>query len=479
MQMYGDGGLYDKPEWLIRPAFPVEAEFLKDAPPLPGTEHIYHKGYGDYTGPLDTGNTLGEKDKFVSQLAAALMASASIDSPYKQKTAYGTGPIDNIAVPLQASELTLGLYPTTKPNFSGAEQDERQKRERKAEAIRKAQAAIEADRTEMQDGIETRGWVRNAPLISGILADESEMQRRSEFPFYHTAGLGDISEADALRDFETRLIEVEAILNSKKAKHDLHLLNSDTIAKRIAATGMLRDSLSFIGTPELQEAWGGLAAYWLQKIQSGKNLYIAIGGDESSCYVYQNIVDELAKHDPKGKYAKKVHPFDPANTYRLDNHTRKFMEEQCIIVVDDWDITGGQARSTVDHLKGFKKDNMEINFVCATSKALVEGVRGVLVKGYFKRDSPDDHYGSPSIAGAHCVPDFGFIDLLYGIYAEVKKIAGYENYPPPVLTRVAKLYKSTEKQNILRHAVERRQVLLDQMARYATTFAGVINKLPA
>jgi hypothetical protein len=328
---------------------------------------------------------------------------------------------------------------------------------------------IENDHTVEPEGLEDRGWVRDAPIVKDIITEAQKGSTRYNHRMYsdrrltncgtegwdnknaeeEPAYLVDHTEIDALYDLVDKMFHLEKVLGEEIA---LGSAKTSSFRASVAKASSIRNELCFIGTEDLLEACTGIAEHWIKKLQdSKKDLFIGLKYDESSIYIYNLVMDKLQALIPdssRSALSRRIHPISTSLAANPSSRLRAKVQEGQVICIDDWSISGAQMQDAVNDLQdvyGLKPSDIEINLVCSMSKHIATGIAGAPVRSYFKRSTPPDTHSHATVTGAHCDTDYGFRSMIEACLQSLHTCPGYERIPFPALSSVARTYRYTDR----------------------------------
>jgi len=284
--------------------------------------------------------------------------------------------------------------------------------------------------------------------------------------------LEDYSEADALYDLNHKMLQVEKVLETcRESGVKISGFTANSVERAIQGARDIRKDLTFIGNTELDEACAGLAEHWMHKLRAGKELYLMVDTCESSIFICNKVLDVVQGLDAESEYEDKINVVHSDNVYDVD---RKRIKENGLIIVDDWLISGDQMIDMANWLTKYcflklSRSDLEYNLVCAPGTALDQGLKGVPVKAYFRREVPPDYAANSestvSVTGSHCNTDYGFGCFVDNAFNALRSVDGYENYPFPILYQMARPYRIHDTVNALRLERKSFSPLNDSAAR--------------
>lgn len=290
---------------------------------------------------------------------------------------------------------------------------------------------------EVVSRLESQGFVRRAPRFAEVRKDGSRANifrydGQSSFDTREDRGraLRQMTEHEGLQELGGFLDTFIARAGQPRAQV------KDSRFKYLAEQAKsMRANLTFIGTPEFDEAAAGLASYWKAFLDGDPDRQICLPISASELWRYRSgnegavdksdslVKAEILKHlegeggqDYAGRIITSIEDISaaPANVK--------------VIVVDDWMVSGRQVQSVCDKLLTNPvlrpyADSVEVDLLAAPRHFVEEGVwagyvggsQRVPVRAYYeayssaRRREPDPNC---HITGLHSSVNFGFADIL-------------------------------------------------------------------
>ncbi len=310
-------------------------------------------------------------------------------------------------------------------------------------------------------------FIREAPRFREQVSDETRIT-----PFRYTRGVGKVwsmTEHEGLRELDTfltdSLVAIEGMSDRMRAA--LRPASLDLVAEQAPS---MRESLTFLGEAEYQEAVQGLAERWKAYLRANPTAQLCvvaeIGGFDRYKHMGKRKSDDKLREDVLLAFTnEELEEFGGRIVGKVEHITRP--PQDCrIVMVDDWTISGTQMRDLYHTLSGRNTQvrtmaqlgNVEINLLTAKRDYLTHGFkidpyrpsRGVLpVYAYFlshhaplaKRES------NGHVSGLHSTVNWDFATTLRGMQALVARFGVVPHKPlalasieaqyakqPPVLT---------------------------------------------
>ena len=289
------------------------------------------------------------------------------------------------------------------------------------------------------------------PTIAETLASPRAMARHAQTPFLtirepfeDSDGSDKIyttSEADALHNFDEMLALAQVALKDVRPPRNESLLQDPSYLGRVAdAAGSLRQSLHFLGSEERKGASQVLAYNWRRRIDDGAELYVGVTGGSSNFVAYE-VMRELSRSTTDHQaYANRVHIVGLESLFHL--HTvRNAAQRHGLTLLDDWDISGRQMAMVVESAQQYvPASGIHVELLCASTKALHDGIGGVPVQAPYARITPRGYSIKHSVTGAHCSPDYGTADTMQAITRGLNTIEDMPYVPQIHLSAVPKVY---------------------------------------
>lgn len=292
------------------------------------------------------------------------------------------------------------------------------------------------------------------PYLCDIAADETNLASRTNtlyvkrnawlddvpsLPSGNYEDIRTVTEAEAIKDTYDSLTEIGAILVS----------SADPLHRDYGGVALdLRDTLRFLGVPELSIASRAIAKVWANRLNSGEHeLLVGVSRWESPVYILHNVLGELAIQSPEA--AARVIPFSIATR---DREILSKAAKGSVDLVDDWAVTGNQLGYVIEplrHEQGLSQANISVTLLSAPQTMLKTGVAGAQVSSYYSHhDYPEDEINRckrPSLTGSHCVVDYGFENMVKRIWhygrKEVSGRTAAPSLPYPLLSTVINPYR--------------------------------------
>lgn len=288
---------------------------------------------------------------------------------------------------------------------------------------------------------------RSARTVKDILADPTERAKRGDAPFYsqvwppcpdtpESYDVIRLNEYEALQDLSAKLAAAEALLDTRA------ITPGQRMARDLAS--MMRESLYFVGQDEMAHGTQAMAARLLRRVQEAPSSRFAIlvAPHDSSSMVYSAVQGHLQQASPHA--AARLWPVsmhDIATRPEVEAH----IQDEGIIVMDDWLITGMQMAGTLRRLgryMSYGQHKIQIDLVCAP-QTLIDAGRvsikpniTVPLHASYSFAGGLATFSDTSIAliGAHSSPVWGFATTIRTIFREARSvIPDHEFFPDPLL----------------------------------------------
>jgi hypothetical protein len=341
--------------------------------------------------------------------------------------------------------------------------------------VEPAHTTEQLDDAEIIDRMEIDHAVKYAPDFIDQLKDT----RENEITYYGLEGF----LAEKLRITESgALHELNAFLET--AANTKAILYGDLTSK----IESLRNSLTFIGEKEYQEAAMGIALYWKALLERNPNQQIlALAG------VGKTFGEE---RDSKAKFKSDDYLLDTILSYFTDEEVKKYKgrlitesseitatdaKDLRVVLLDDWTISGESLEEAAgdfnEHFPQFIS-SVEIQLVAASDERIKFGLEertggngkfrdlSVPVRAYFRaHKAPDATFSDAHITGAHSTVDFDFDSIIDNINDEARsqslflsdvesQILEYK----PALARIARSYHDSNIRLTQRHRFRSRSL---------------------
>lgn len=289
--------------------------------------------------------------------------------------------------------------------------------------------AARPELAETTKSLETRGYVKDAPLFADQVKDKS---RTTQFLYFRNTGNGNKGTKPSgpktehkglveLKDFLTQFVKVtdRKGLGLKRRTADL--------AEQ--ARSML-DNLTFIGNPEFNEAVQGLGEHWKQYLEDDParricvltevgelNRYRHNRRPKSDAYLRDKIAQSFTEEEMR-RYGDRV-------VFSMDELDAQ-PENARLVLLDDWTISGSQMRSVYGKLMNDPKAReyieagcLEINVIAASKGRIEDGLEidpydetkgSIPVRSYYRaHHAPAARWSAQAhITGLHCAVNYGF-----------------------------------------------------------------------
>ena len=243
------------------------------------------------------------------------------------------------------------------------------------------------------DKMEKQHAVKDAPMFVDQVRD---VTRTTPFVYFDR-------DPDSKEEFEKEATEHEG-LQELDAFLATSLETGETDLMRAKARE-IKDTLTFMGHEEYEEATKGLAEYWKSLLESEDTDQLCIltglaaekpGEIKSDDYLFESILQQFSD--------------DELSCYRgkLVNSLEQVVSEKSkVVLLDDWIVTGQQMSMTSKKLLDQHPDlatKLEIHCITTSDRYIDEGLKvdeslatTIPVRAYYKAPTS-------RIAGAHSVP---------------------------------------------------------------------------
>ncbi len=307
--------------------------------------------------------------------------------------------------------------------------------------------------------LETQNFVAEAPKFADQLADES---RTNQFT-YIKSGLAKWNDDPTPYDNKVILTEHDGLVQLAEfldtAAAELPYSSQPLIER---AKG-IRENLTFIGSKEYQQAAAGLAELWKAHLDSDPALQLCIptkisergGKRKSDVHLFESILSTFSDEELE-QYSSRILT-DMKDISEAPVHTK-------IILLDDWSISGMQARDAYSDMQDNPKfseyrNSLEVNLLVSSQDRLENGLRtdihdqssfAIPVKAYFKAHdaaatSVKEH--NAHVTGIHSSVDFDFEQTIGDMVTSMRHDAFQktgknvsEIYMPPI-TNIVREYR--------------------------------------
>ena len=307
--------------------------------------------------------------------------------------------------------------------------------------------------------LETQNFVAEAPKFADQLADES---RTNQFT-YVKSGLAKWNDDPTPYENQVTLTEHDGLVQLAEfldtAAAELPYSPKPLIDR---AKG-IRENLTFIGSKEYQQAAAGLAELWKAHLDSDPALQLCVptkisergGKRKSDVHLFENILSTFSDEELE-QYSSRILT-DMKDISETPDHTK-------IILLDDWSISGMQARDAYSDMREDPKfseyrNSLEVNLLVSSQDRLENGLRteihdqssfAIPVKAYFKAHdaaatSVKEH--NAHVTGIHSSVDFDFEQTIGDMVTAMRHDAFQktgknvsEIYMPPI-TNIVREYR--------------------------------------
>ena len=272
--------------------------------------------------------------------------------------------------------------------------------------------------------LETQNFVAEAPKFADQLTDES---RTNKFTYVKT-GIAKWNEDPKKFEQQVTLTEHEGLVQLAEFLDTAAAELPDTAERLIEQAKGIRENLTFIGSKEYQEAAAGLAKLWKAHLDSDPALQLCIpakisergGKRKSDVHLFENILSTFSDEELK-QYSGRILT-NIKDITEAPDHTK-------IILLDDWSISGSQAREAYSDMSADPKfseyrKSLEVNLLVSSQDRLENGLRtqiwdsnsfAVPVKAYFKAHdaaSTSTREHKAHVTGIHSSVDFDFEQMI-------------------------------------------------------------------
>jgi hypothetical protein len=264
------------------------------------------------------------------------------------------------------------------------------------QGARLAESLIEtSEQSERADAVERmveRGWAKEAPDFAEQIADESRNNTFRYIPTNQSTtgyNAGPNEHVVTMTEHEG-LVALDGFL-AARATESLVGVGGEDLSTCAAD---LRAGITFIGQPELQEAFTGIKDYWLSYLDGDpvRQIYVvstvstATGRRKSDQFIHEQVMAQLTAEE-RERYAGRI--------VNQASELTTAPENAKIILIDDWIMSGRQmatsAYRAMDHLAddgGVPTNTAAITGTHASGDYGVEFVIAELVKAKAKRGEP-------------------------------------------------------------------------------------------
>lgn len=221
------------------------------------------------------------------------------------------------------------------------------------------------------------------------------------------------------------------------------------------------ENLTFIGSKEYAEATLGIAQLWKNYLDEDPDHKICAltkvsnsakypGMRKSDDYLRDSILSSFTDEELE-KYSGRI-------VNSIDDIQDNSPDKTKVVLIDDWVISGQQARRVYDNLKKdpyFEpfEDSLEVNVIVASEDRIVKGLKvdnedpnspSIPVKSYFKshyvEDAKTENKGH--VSGLHSTVNYDFEDIIRSIV--YKDTPEGQNPQMPALASIIKPYRNSK-----------------------------------
>jgi len=315
---------------------------------------------------------------------------------------------------------------------------------------------------EISTRFETEHFVKIAPTFSEQVQDESRTNQinyvvSSTSLTSHTSDSDHIKNRESLTEHESLIGLMNFLENATKKLSP----RDPAVAKQARYTRELKDTLTFIGKKEYDEATRGIAKYWSHLLKENSDLIlIPVAGIikkqknrgkeqiKSDEFVLNNILDNIPEQEYDG--LTKSGRLRPNGLDGLDGVDPKNVK---VILVDDWTISGDQLKNAakmVASLHPALSDNIEIQLIASNKDRVENGLKTGFANDpkiplrsyYLAHNAPGAFHSQAHITGCYSSVDFNFELDIRDIVKALKKKGEAATMPP--LTNIVRPYRQNE-----------------------------------
>jgi hypothetical protein len=268
--------------------------------------------------------------------------------------------------------------------------------------------------------LETQNFVAEAPKFADQLTDET---RTNTFTYVKT-GLAKWNDDPTKYEQQVTLTEHDGLVQLAEFLDTAAAELPNGSQRLIEQAKGIRENLTFIGSKEYQEAAAGLAELWKAHLDSDSALQLCVptkisergGKRKSDIHLFENILSTFSDTELE-QYSGRILT-DMKDITEAPDHTK-------IILLDDWSISGTQAREAYHDMQADPRfaeyrNSLEINLLVSSQDRLENGLKTnmwdpnsavIPVKAYFKAHdaaatSTREH--KAHVTGIHSSVDFDF-----------------------------------------------------------------------